>query len=66
MILDSLYYLQMNDRQESVAIAHAATFRWVFTNAANKVAGTRPWTGFVDWLVRSQLENVCWITGKPG
>lgn len=64
LLLDSLYYEQMSDRQETVAKAHAATFRWVLDR---KHAPEVPWTNFATWLLGSgRKEGPYWITGKPG
>ena len=63
MVLDSLFYEQLHDRHDAVAIAHATTFRWIYD--AQHV-GSERWSNFGDWLSKSQSNNLYWVTGKPG
>ena len=62
MVLDSLYFEQMDDRHESIAEAYAGTFQWIFDGQALH----HPWANFVDWLQTESLGKLYWVTGKPG
>lgn len=46
-VLDSLYYAELDDREQSVTEAHGSTFRWLFDEVPS---GDVQWTGFTDWL----------------
>ena len=64
LLLDSLSYESIRDRQEAVAEAHVATFQWVFERQPTESV---PWTDLVSWLSESdQQDSLYWITGKPG
>jgi hypothetical protein len=60
-VLNCLYFGQMTDRQEEVALAHAHTFEWIFRDPAPE---HKPWSDFVKWL---QYRQGCyWVGGKAG
>ena len=63
MILDSLFYEQLHDRHDAVALAHRRTFRWIFDV---QHVETGSWTNFQAWLSNTQSDNFYWITGRPG
>ncbi|RYP45257.1 hypothetical protein DL768_008373 [Monosporascus sp. mg162] len=60
-ILHSLWYPTMTDREESIGVAYASTFDWLFHDPKAK---GRPWDSFVDFLQGD--TGAYWITGKPG
>jgi hypothetical protein len=45
----------MNERQDQIAVAHARTFDWVFTDRN---------AGFIEWLQSD--SGLFWVRGKPG
>lgn len=58
VLLDSLAFEQMDDRQLSIKPAHARTCRWFLKIPA-----------YVDWTQKNTLHNnhnFLWIRGKPG
>ena len=56
MLLDSLWFTSIKDRQEKVAQSYGETFKWVLNPASP--------TKFEDWL--RNKNGIYWITGKPG
>jgi hypothetical protein len=58
LLLQSLEYSGMQDREESIVDAHSATFRWIFEKDNDR------WVSFRDWLESD--HNLYWITGKAG
>jgi hypothetical protein len=60
-VLDCLYFRQMTDRVDEVALAHQRTFEWIFRNP---VTDQKPWTNFLDWL--RYATGCYWINGKAG
>ncbi|KAL6716098.1 hypothetical protein ACLMJK_005664 [Lecanora helva] len=56
MLLDSLWFDSIKDRQEKVAQTHGQTYEWVLDPASP--------TKFEEWL-RNE-HGIYWITGKPG
>ncbi|GAP86628.1 putative small s protein [Rosellinia necatrix] len=61
VVLGSLWYPTMQDREETISEAYTNTFRWIFEDP--KSTG-KPWDSFVDFL-KTDTSNF-WITGKPG
>lgn len=59
--LASLYYPEMQERQEKISEAHQQTFEWIFDRTGK---GIRPWDDFVDWLEKG--DGIYWIQGKAG
>lgn len=59
--LQSLYFPEINARQEEIAEAYKSTFQWIFDNASHR--GYR-WDNFVQWLESG--HGVYWISGKAG
>jgi hypothetical protein len=55
LILESLRYSSMNDRQEEVAEAHQKTFDWIFQEKSN----------FSSWL-KDAAQDIYWVNGKAG
>ena len=55
MILDSLFYPELHDRYQKIAVAHQETFEWFFD---------KPGPGFMPWL--RDGRQIYWIRGKPG
>ena len=60
-ILESLRFPTMESRQETIALAHKRTFKWIFRDP---VIEDKPWSNFIDWLENG--NGIYWITGKPG
>ena len=60
-LLESLWFMEMNHRYETIAPAHYQTFRWIFKDP--QCLG-KPWDNFSDWL--STSAGVYWIQGKAG
>lgn len=64
LMLHSLYFAQMNERYDRVAVAHEKTFNWVFDNTSDPSV---PESKFVPWLEdRHDLVHLYWVTGKAG
>ncbi|KIW32474.1 uncharacterized protein PV07_04019 [Cladophialophora immunda] len=59
MLLASLRYSGMNDREERISEAHETTFQWLL-----KDSDTNKWVSFKDWLESD--DKLYWITGKAG
>ncbi len=59
--LASLWFTEINSREERIADAHRETFEWIFDESSQDV---RPWDSFIQWLESDQ--NVYWINGKAG
>jgi len=59
MLLASLHYSGMNDREERISKAHEKTFQWLF-----KDSDSDKWASFQGWLESG--EKLYWITGKAG
>ncbi|KAI0538376.1 hypothetical protein GGR58DRAFT_501208 [Xylaria digitata] len=60
IILSSLWYPSIRDREETIAEAHADTFQWIFEDPTTI---EKPWDSFVEFL-RGDSSSF-WITGKP-
>lgn len=60
-ILDSLYFPEINVRQEDIKEAHKETFEWIYDKTG---ADLRPWSIFTQWL--EQERATYWICGKAG
>ncbi len=69
-ILNSLASDVMEARRGAINPAHEKTFHWVFERPRHKDNATTPdkppWTNFVSWLEKDDLDQIYWITGKPG
>ncbi|KAI1852645.1 hypothetical protein JX266_002186 [Neoarthrinium moseri] len=59
LLLHSLEYRGMKDREDRIAEAHEKTFSWVFDDTSNE-----KWFSFKDWLQSD--ERLYWVTGKAG
>jgi hypothetical protein len=59
VLLTSLRYSGMKDREGRVSEAHQSTFRWLFKDNNND-----KWTNYKDWLESD--SKLYWITGKAG
>ena len=60
-LLDSLWFAEIDIRQENIADAHKKTFGWIFDQSGRAVL---PWNNFVAWLENG--EGIYWISGKAG
>ncbi|KAL9114090.1 MAG: hypothetical protein Q9227_001862 [Pyrenula ochraceoflavens] len=64
MVLDSIYFTQIQERRSNIREAHHDTFKWVFY-PRSKFGGR--WTNLVQWFQDDKGgQNVYWITGKAG
>ncbi|KAI0503221.1 hypothetical protein F5B22DRAFT_560661 [Xylaria bambusicola] len=61
IILNSLWYPSICDREETIHEAHANTFKWIFEDP--ETTG-KEWGNFVNFLQGDSSSY--WITGKPG
>lgn len=59
MLLESLSYIGMNDREDRISEAHETTFQWLL-----KDSDSDKWVSFKDWLESG--DKLYWITGKAG
>ncbi|KAI1860792.1 uncharacterized protein JN550_011254 [Neoarthrinium moseri] len=59
LLLHSLEYRGMKDREDRISDAHEKTFKWVFDDTSNE-----RWFSFKDWLQSD--ERLYWVTGKAG
>ncbi|KAI1878958.1 hypothetical protein JX265_003135 [Neoarthrinium moseri] len=57
LLLHSLEYRGMKDREHRIADAHEKTFKWVFDDTSSE-----RWFSFKDWLQSD--ERLYWVTGK--
>ena len=64
MIVASLRYECMQMRQNAIKDAHGETFAWVYNDDNHETSGSRPYSGFAQWLQRGC--GIYWVTGKPG
>ncbi|KAI2615423.1 hypothetical protein GGR54DRAFT_299623 [Hypoxylon sp. NC1633] len=63
VVLNSLWYASINDREEGIEEAYSETLSWIFQDP--KAGGMdRDWDSFVDFLQGKPRKY--WITGKPG
>lgn len=62
-ILDSLYFRDLNARQNAIPKAYEETFNWIFESSSHHGTGYR-WSNFTQWLQSD--EKLYWIAGKPG
>ncbi|KAI0875414.1 hypothetical protein GGS24DRAFT_295783 [Hypoxylon argillaceum] len=60
LILGSLSFPTMEDREFSIPYAYESTYKWVLQEG-----GTTEFSNFSTWL-RSSTDDIYWITGKPG
>lgn len=60
-VLDSLAFRTIRDRIDEVALAHRATFKWVFNDPTPQ---QRPWSNLLQWL--REGDGCYWISGKAG
>lgn len=58
-VLRSLLYPMIRQRHETIAEAHANTFRWIFKNPTSY---NKPWDDFTLWL--TSQNDTYWINGK--
>lgn len=64
MLLDSIYFTQIQERRSNIREAHESTFKWVFY-PSSKFGGR--WANLVRWLRDTEGgQNVYWVTGKAG
>ncbi|KAI0010479.1 hypothetical protein F4779DRAFT_577703 [Xylariaceae sp. FL0662B] len=61
MILDSLWYSSIRDREESIQEPYERTLVWIYKDPKT---GGKTWDNFVDFLTGD--SRMYWITGKAG
>jgi hypothetical protein len=59
--LESLYYLEFQERQEEISEAYEQTLKWIFDRTGVE---TPLWGNFVKWLGKS--NGIYWISVKSG
>lgn len=63
--LESLFFPEINSRQEQIPEVFRQTCRWIFDTSTGERRGRdEPLHNFHDWLEHG--EGVYWISGKPG
>lgn len=63
-ILKSLYFTQIRDRHDQIAVKHSQTLKWVLDDSKPDESD---FDNFARWLASStQDKNLYWISGKPG
>lgn len=63
LILESLHFQRMEEREEKIIDAHAQTFEWIFD--PHICSSRRPsQDNFLEWLANG--NGIFWITGKAG
>jgi hypothetical protein len=60
-VLDCIYFRQITERMDEVAIAHGETFQWLYRDP---LSGQKPWDNFPRWL--EEGGGCYWISGKAG
>ena len=60
-LLESLWFAEIDSREETIADAHNETCQWIFDRSGYAV---RPWNNFIAWLEKG--EGTYWINGKAG
>lgn len=58
-ILDQLCFDTIDNRHESIQVAHGQTLTWLFGRGGHQSPAS-----FEDWLLED--HNVFWVSGKPG
>jgi hypothetical protein len=62
-VLQSLYFVQMDDRYKRVREAHCSTLHWMFDEPPQN----SDWSSFVKWLTSDSMDSgLYWVSGKPG
>ena len=61
--LESLYYPEIDRRQDTIIEAHQTTFQWVY--GPDSIDTSAPgWDGMAEWLQKG--DGIYWINGKAG
>ena len=58
-VMDSLFFPDIQSREQSIKDAHKDTFQWIFDTVTQKA---QPWSNFPQWLQHDQ--GIYWIIGK--
>ncbi|KAL8858809.1 MAG: hypothetical protein Q9178_004726 [Gyalolechia marmorata] len=61
---DSLFFRDIEAREDEIADAFKGTCRWIFDPPLNEPTKARKWHKFGDWL-KDGKDNY-WVSGKPG
>ncbi|KAL8907653.1 MAG: hypothetical protein Q9171_005769 [Xanthocarpia ochracea] len=61
---DSLFFPDIEAREDEIADAFEGTCRWIFDPPLNETTKARKWHKFGDWL-KDGKDNY-WVSGKPG
>ncbi|KAE8453239.1 hypothetical protein EG329_011306 [Mollisiaceae sp. DMI_Dod_QoI] len=64
LILESLHFDSIDDRQVAIRPPHTNTFSWIFQDGSVAVPESGSKVRFGDWL--KSESNLFWISGKPG
>ncbi|KAJ4176077.1 hypothetical protein NW767_015565 [Fusarium falciforme] len=59
MILEHIRFESINDRHDTIRVAHKQTLSWLFSTGERRSPAT-----FDDWLVSD--DDIYWVSGKPG
>lgn len=62
-ILESLNFLVMQDREDAISEAEAATLDWVFGDYTEPHMA---WSNFSKWLAEETSAGIYWVNGKAG
>ncbi|KAF2794964.1 hypothetical protein K505DRAFT_407227 [Melanomma pulvis-pyrius CBS 109.77] len=65
-VFAKLHFAVMDDRANSIPVAHEGTFEWMFESPPSYESGQQQASAFLDWLGDKSGQNLFWITGKPG
>ncbi|RAK97441.1 uncharacterized protein BO80DRAFT_448431 [Aspergillus ibericus CBS 121593] len=65
-LLESLKFSSMTDREDSVTVAHGATFDWIFTSKEPGHEKSHVEESLTTWLSNAHDSGIFWISGKPG
>ena len=61
--LESLYYPEIDRRQDTIIEAHQKTFQWVYDPGSFDTSTPR-WDSMAEWLQKG--DGIYWINGKAG
>ncbi|KAK3324886.1 hypothetical protein B0H66DRAFT_587764 [Apodospora peruviana] len=64
-ITSTILFGSIGDREEAIAEAHAATFKWIFQKPRTGVDGNTLWSDFPRWL-EGPSNDIYWVGGKLG
>lgn len=65
VIINSLPFDAINNRERAVAEAYTRTYDWIFHEPRRLLNDHEIWHSFPKWL-EGPADDIYWITGKPG